>query len=74
MMSCYKLLTAFLALLLVLQATPSAAAAVARSSAGSSAPLVRRTALWRLVDNVLHVPDDVPDDVRINIVMNMEGF
>ena len=72
-MSCYKLLTTFLALILVLLTPQSVAAAVARSG-GSSVPLVRRTALWRLVDNVLHVPDDVPDDVRINIVMNMEGF
>ena len=72
-MSCYKLLTTFLALIFVLLTPQSVAAAVARSG-GSSVPLVRRTALWRLVDNVLHVPDDVPDDVRINIVMNMEGF
>jgi hypothetical protein len=33
----------------------------------------RRTTLSRLMQK-LNVPDYIPDDVRINVFLNMEGF
>jgi hypothetical protein len=73
MISSFQLSSLFLLLLVVLLSCPgTAAASAARSSAAST--FGRRTVLSRLMDNMLHVPDEIPDDVRINIVLNMEGF
>jgi hypothetical protein len=70
MNSLLKLLASLL-LVAALMSQAFAASAAAPRSAGSS--LTRRTTLVRFMET-LHVFEDIPDDVRINIVLNMEGF